>query len=242
VRVREAKTLQSRDFLRMSYRALFLLTLWNDRTLQGPGFAWTIDAEAGEADRAAGHVTGFNTTPAMAPCVIGAVARLEADGEPPERISTVKDSGAASLAAIGDQLFWGSIRPSAALAGLAAWQLGPFVSAAALLLVQGLPLVAFRLLGLARGLSRGKVAIQECISSARRVFRATRFAGAVLAGLFAGAALGGAERSYGVAGALVLAAAVPVLGWLVSSRGASPSSICLTMLALSGMLSLIFGS
>jgi len=239
--VRDSERPQSWDVLRMSYRALFLLSLWNDRTLQGPGFAWTIYAGRGGEERAARHAAGFNTTPAMAPCVIGAVARMESDGESPEAISRVRDSGASSLAAIGDQLFWGSIRPSAALAGVVTLPLGPVFSVAILLLVQGVPQFAFRVLGLVRGLSRGKTAIPEFIRIARRAFGVTRFAGAALAGLFAGAVLAGADRSYGTPGLLVALAAVPVLGWLVSFRGASPAAICITMLAVSGMLSLLLG-
>jgi PTS system mannose-specific IID component len=234
--------LKSRDFLRMSYRATFLLTLWNDRTLQGPGFAWTIESKRCTAGRAAGYAAGFNTTPAMAPCVIGAVARMEDDGEPPENISMVKDSGSTSLAAVGDQLFWGSLRPSAALAGLVALQLGPIVSAALLLLAQGLPQLAFRILGLARGLKLGKLAIPVCIVSARRVFALSSVAGAVLAGMFAGAVVRGAAGVYGSAGAFVLVVSVPLFCWLISAGRTSPSRICLTILALSGVLSLLMGS
>lgn len=242
VRGRESVAPRFLEYLRMSYRAMFLLTLWNDRTLQGPGFAWTIDAGAGKGSRVARDAAGFNTTPAMAPCVIGAVARMEADGESALDISRVKESGAASLAAIGDQLFWGSIRPSAALAGLVAWQLGPLVSAVTLLIVQGLPQLAFRFLGLARGLGRGKTAIPEFIGTARRTFRAVGPAGSALAGLFAGAVLSSARGTYGFEGAVVIVAGTICFGWLTSSRLASPSAICLTMLALSGILSLLMGS
>jgi mannose/fructose/N-acetylgalactosamine-specific phosphotransferase system component IID len=229
-------------YLGMSYRAMFLLTLWNDRTLQGPGFAWTVNAGVGEVNRVSRDAAGFNTTPAMAPCVIGAVVRMESDGASPEDVTRVKDSGAASLAAVGDQLFWGLIRPSAALAGLVAWQLGPLVSAAALLAVQGLPQLAFRLLGLARGLGRGKSAIPEFIGAARRAFRVASPVGSALAGLFAGAVLSSARGTHGPEGAIVVMAATAGFVWLMSSRLASPSAICLATLALSGILSLLVGS
>lgn len=232
---------QARDFLRMSFRALFLLSLWNNRTLQGPGFVWALCSKDDAAGPGARDAAGFNTTPAMAPCVIGAVARMQAEGEAQETVSRVRDSGAASLAAIGDRLFGGTIRPSASLAGLVALPLGPFTSVVLLLLSQGLPQVAFRLWGLARGLARGKTAIPDCIGMARRVLAVAGPAGAVLAGLFAGAVIEGAKGSYGLSGVLMALSAVPVFGWLVYFRGASPSTLCLTMLALSGLLSIVLG-
>lgn len=239
----EADARKSKVLFGMSLRALFLLNLWNDRTLQGPGFAWTLKSvrPSGGADLMSRHAEGFNTTPAMAPCVIGAVARMEADEAPSADVARVRNSGAASLAAIGDPLFWGAIRPTAVLAGLAAWSLGPVVAVILLVAAQGLPQLIFRLLGIVRGFTHGRAAIPELIGIARRTLLVWRFAGAVLAGLFAGAVLGWSHDAYGTAGGLIAIVAVPLFGWLISSRGSSPSLICVTMLALSGVLSLILG-
>jgi mannose/fructose/N-acetylgalactosamine-specific phosphotransferase system component IID len=230
--------------LGMSARALFLLNLWNDRTLQGAGFAWTMDLVRGPGDtrRLAGDATGFNTTPAMAPCVIGAMARMEIEGATPGDLHRVRDSGASSVSAVGDQLFWGSVRPSSALAGLLMIPLGPWVAAVGLVAAQALPQVVFRAIGMVKGFAKGKGAIQECIEAARRALGYWRVAGSVLVGALGGAVLAGMNRDYGAYGAAAAPVAVVVMGWLMSSMGVRPSRICIALLASSGILSRIVGS
>lgn len=230
--------------LQMSTRALFLLNLWNDRTLQGAGFAWTLDVVRPSADRCrlAEDATGFNTTPALAPCLMGALARMEMDGAPPGDISRVRDSGAASLAAVGDQLFWGSVRPSSALVGLLMIPLGPLVAALCLAAAQSVPQVLFRALGMARGLEKGRGAIPECVGVARRALSYWRVAGSVLAGALGGAVLAGLKGGYGATGVVAALVAVLVMGWLISSVGARPSRICIALLVSSAILSRFTGS
>lgn len=230
--------------LRMSTRALFLLNLWNDRTLQGAGYAWTLDVVRPSSDRnrLAGDATGFNTTPALAPCLLGALAKMEMDGASPRDISIVRDSGAASLAAVGDQLFWGSVRPSSALLGLLMIPLGPLVAALSLVAAQSVPQALFRTLGMVRGLEKGRGAIPECVGAARRALSYWRVAGSALAGALGGAVLVGLNRGYGATGAMAALAAVLVMGWLISSVGVRPSRICIALLVSSAILSRFAGS
>ena len=228
----------------MSLRAVFLQGLWNDSTLQGPGFAWALGAlnprKAHEI--MARHMASFNTTPALAPWLVGAVARLERDEAPPSEVTAVRDSGGAAVAAVGDRLFLGSIGPSAALAALAALQLGPLAAASFLVGMQIVPQAVFRLLGIRKGFDKGKGAISECIAAARRALAIWSFVGPVLLGAFAGAVLVGLHRGYGTGGALVALGAVPAMAWLISSTRARPAAVCVVLLVSSGILSLILGS
>jgi mannose/fructose/N-acetylgalactosamine-specific phosphotransferase system component IID len=227
--------------LALTLKSTLLPNLWNERTLQGPGFAWALGALEipGGPRLVARHMAAFNTTPSMAPCVIGAVGRMESDGAPAEEIERVRDSGGASVAAIGDQLFSGSVRPGSALAGLIALPLGPMWAAVCLLLAQDLSQAAFRLLGAREGLRMGKAGIPRCVEWARRALRAWRLIGAVLVGVLFGAVVVGLARGQGAGGGLIALAAVPVMSWLIDSAGARPVWICLVLLASSGILSLV---
>jgi mannose/fructose/N-acetylgalactosamine-specific phosphotransferase system component IID len=239
----ETGTMRLGDLFTLILRSLFLPNLWNERTLQGPGFAWALGALriSGGAGLMAKHMATFNATPSMAPCVIGAVGRMESGGAPEQEVARVKDSGGASIAAIGDQLFPGSVRPGSAMAGLVALPLGPLVAVLCVLAAQDVSHGAFRVLGARLGLRLGKAAIPRCIESARRALRAWRLVGAVLVGVLFGSIIVGLARSQGVGGGLIALAAVPLMSWLISSAGARPVWICLVLLASSGILSLVAG-
>jgi mannose/fructose/N-acetylgalactosamine-specific phosphotransferase system component IID len=239
----ETRTRGSAGLLALVLKSLFLSNLWNEKTLQGPGFAWALGPLRipGGPRRLAKHMATFNTTPSMATCVIGAVGAMESDGAPEEEVDRVRSYGGASLAAIGDQLFLGSVGPGSALAGLVALPLGPLAAVMCQLVPRDVSQAAFRLLGARLGLRAGKAAIPGCIGSARSALRAWRLVGAVLLGVLFGSVIVGLTRSHGVEGGLIGLAAVPVMSWLVSSAGARPIRICLVLLASSGILSLVAG-
>jgi len=231
-----------RPFLGASFRALFLLNLWNDKTLQGPGFAWVLEAWPGaKSEKLLRHASGFNTTPALAPLIAGAVARMESEGVPERTVLRTRDAGATSLAALGDALFWGAVTPAAVFAGLVLLSQGAGAAAAVLVAGQWLPQMIFRVKGLGTGLRMGAAGLATYLRSARAALEWARVAAATVAGAFAAAVVAGSHESYGVAGALAAAAAVPSLGWLMSSRGVSPQALCVAALVLSGALSRLLG-
>lgn len=101
---------------------------WNYRTLIGTGFAYAllpglrrIYASRPEALRAAveRHVTLFNSHPYFAPLALGAVLRLEADGEDPAVVDRFKTAVRGSLGMVGDRLVWAGWRPVCVLLALA---------------------------------------------------------------------------------------------------------------------------
>jgi mannose/fructose/N-acetylgalactosamine-specific phosphotransferase system component IID len=74
----------------------------------------------------------FNTHPVLAGCVLGAVARLEerrAQGEPvsTDQVEALKRALASPLAALGDPLFWVTLRPLAGLLGVLGMGLFPIM-------------------------------------------------------------------------------------------------------------------
>ena len=97
---------------------------WNYRTLIGAGFAFTLapalrlkgPAAAEEALRR--HAGLFNCHPYLAPMAIGAVARMEADGEDPALIERFKAAVRGSLGTLGDRLVWAGWRPFCLIAAI----------------------------------------------------------------------------------------------------------------------------
>jgi PTS system mannose-specific IID component len=123
--------LRGMDLARVSSRSLYIQALFSQERQQGPGFAFALlpaflrlystAAERGKA--IARHMGFFGTHPVLAGYVLGVAARLEerrAQGAPIDdaQIETAKRSLASPLAALGDPLFWVTLRPLAGLAGI----------------------------------------------------------------------------------------------------------------------------
>jgi mannose PTS system EIID component len=60
----------------------------------------------------------FNAHPYLAALAVGAAARAEADGEPPERVERLRTALAGPLGALGDRLVWAGWLPACAAIGL----------------------------------------------------------------------------------------------------------------------------
>jgi PTS system mannose-specific IID component len=119
------------DLTRMGVRASLLQATWNYERQQGLGWAFglkpalerLIPDPAARAVRLAEHTAYFNTQPTLASIALGAVARVEEDrldGAPvdDDMVARVKGSLGSALAAIGDRLFWLTLRPWAAVLGV----------------------------------------------------------------------------------------------------------------------------
>ncbi len=108
-------------------RSFFLQTMWNFERYLNYGFAFVLvpvfkklyppEARGAALSR---HLEYFNTHPYMASFILGAVARMEAERaqEPKPRqrqkedeINALKVGMMGPLAAMGDNLFWATIRP-----------------------------------------------------------------------------------------------------------------------------------
>jgi PTS system mannose-specific IID component len=114
----------------MALRASLLQATWNYERQQGLGWAFALKPaldriypEPGERRaRLAEHTAYFNTQPTMASVALGAVASLEEQraqgGADQDAVARVKAALGSSLAALGDRLFWFTLRPFAVCAGL----------------------------------------------------------------------------------------------------------------------------
>lgn len=115
--------------------------------------------DQGFADAVRRHAGHFNTNPYMAPAVIGTTLSLEeqrAGGEGEEiDIADFKQMILAPYAAMGDALFWGGIRPLAAVIALFAAAKGEALAPLAFLLLFNLFHLGFRWSGLRRGYHQG---------------------------------------------------------------------------------------
>lgn len=128
---------------------------WNFERMQNLGFIYQLlpglrrlygDAPPSEVLRR--YTEYFNTHPYLAPWVAGTVMRLEErqlSGEtPPLDAMAFRDMVMAPYAAMGDALFWGAIRPLAAVIGLCLAVQGIIWAPLVLLALYNLPHLTFR--------------------------------------------------------------------------------------------------
>jgi len=118
------------DLARVSARTTLLQATWNYDRQQGLGWAWCFapvlerlypDA-ATRRQRLAEHTSYFNTQPTLASLALGAVARVEEQralgtGAEDDGVARVKMVLGSALAALGDRLFWFTLRPFVACLG-----------------------------------------------------------------------------------------------------------------------------
>ncbi len=152
----------------MALRANLLQAAWNYERQQGLGWAFSLkpaleelypDAET-RRDRLAEHTAYFNTQPTLASLALGAVAAVEeqrASGSGPdaEGIARIKGTLGSALAALGDRLFWFSLRPLAASIGVGLALFGTPWGAVLLWLCYAVPHLTLRTFGVDWGYRLG---------------------------------------------------------------------------------------
>jgi mannose PTS system EIID component len=147
-------------------RALAIQGSWNYETLVGTGFGFAIlpalrrlypEPEALDV-AIRRHEGPFNSHPYLAPLALGAVIRLEADGEDPAVIERFKAALRGSLGTLGDQLVWAGWRPICVLAALALLLAGSpwYVAVISFLILYNVGHLALMRWGLAVGLREGR--------------------------------------------------------------------------------------
>ncbi len=154
----------SKISVRVLWRSFFLETLWNFEKMQNVGFSFCIYPaleklypEAQERKQAVErHLDTVNTHPAMGPLLAGLTARLEHDLQASSVIPYRKRVMSA-LAAHGDRIFWGHVRPLAAVVGVALGLFFPdsMVGGVALLVIYNLPHLCVRIRGFEKGWREG---------------------------------------------------------------------------------------
>ena len=186
--------LRRRDLWGMGCRTALLQATFNYERQQGIGWAWALEPALARfypdpvvrRERLAEHTAYFNTQPTLASLVLGAVARLEerrAAGEGPdgEAIARVKSVLGSSAAAIGDPLFWFTLRPFAACLGVLLAPAGPVQGALVLWLCYNIVHLGLRVLGVGWGYRLGPAVLSDPLR--HRLALLTRWLGVVGAGL-----------------------------------------------------------
>jgi PTS system mannose-specific IID component len=148
-------------------RLLAIQGAWNYETFLGNGIGFSMEpalrllpgGPRGEAFQAAmaRQSAYFNAHPYLAAVAVGALARAELDGEPPERIERFRMALAGPLGSVGDRLVWAAWLPFCSLLALLVFGLGAGVGAVLLtfLGVYNAGHFALRAWGLRTGWSHG---------------------------------------------------------------------------------------
>jgi PTS system mannose-specific IID component len=182
---------------RMAVRASLLQATWNYERQQGLGWAWSLmpaldrvlPDRADRAARLAEHTAYFNTQPTLASVALGVVAGLEeqrAQGGPvdADQVARVKGVLGSALAALGDRLFWFTLRPFAACVGLLLAVRGSWVGALAMWLVYNLVHLGMRWRGVGWGYRSGPAVLAEGLRPAlERLIERVATLGSLLVGV-----------------------------------------------------------
>ncbi len=148
-------------------RCLAIQGSWNYETLIGNGIGFCVEPALrllpggvhGPAFKAAmaRQSTYFNAHPYMASVAVGALARTELSGVPPERIERFRTALCGPLGSVGDRLVWAGWLPFCSLLALLVFGLGagPGVIVLVFLVLYNSGHLALRAWGLHVGWTRG---------------------------------------------------------------------------------------
>ncbi len=160
------------DLSQVFFRSFFFQSLWSFQRMQNVGWLFSLwpvfrrlhGSPSERAQAAQAHAGYFNTHPYTADIILGVVAGLEERrGEDPtlstEAILTAKKSMSGPLSALGETIFWATLRPlflvGAALAGALFIRRGWWLTPVIYLLVFNAAHVGVKAVGLREGYRRG---------------------------------------------------------------------------------------
>jgi PTS system mannose-specific IID component len=148
-------------------RMLAIQGSWNYETLLGNGIGFALEPALrrlpggvhGDAfkEAMARESAYFNAHPYLASVAIGALARAELSGVPPERIERFRTAICGPLGSVGDRLVWAGWLPLSSLVALVAFGLGarPLVVLATFVIMYNVGHFGLRIWGLYVGWTRG---------------------------------------------------------------------------------------
>lgn len=222
------------DLARVAARTPLLQATWNYERQQGLGWAWCLapvlerlypDA-AQRRERLAQHTAYFNTQPTLASLALGAVANLEeqhaANTAPDDAVMRVKTVLGSALAALGDRLFWFTLRPFAACLGVLLALGGSWVGALALWVCYNAVHLTIRYRGVRWGYRQGPAVLGEGLRERlESMVRLLSRLGAALVGVVVAAILVPGGDPQGLAFQATLAGGLAM--GLVTAQAARPS-------------------
>lgn len=166
---KEKRRITRWDLFKVFLFSFFLQSVWNFRSLLSVGFSACLfpvlnklyeDPEE-KREFLLRHLRFFNSHPYLASFALGVSIRLEemrANGEEdnPEIINRIKELLISPLGAIGDRLFWATIKPATLISGMVLLLLAPTVPAKTVaiclvFLLYNVPHLYFRYRGIIEG-------------------------------------------------------------------------------------------
>jgi len=165
--------LKTVDFISIFFRSFFIQAVWNYKGLISIGICYALIPVARricktKTERASfmkRHLDFFNTHPYFSSYALGAISRIEednieADSCITDRIEKFKNALIGPLGAVGDQLFWASIKPASVLFGFVGVTLASTIEIKLLflglfLILYNIPHIYTRYTGLKDGYSFG---------------------------------------------------------------------------------------
>lgn len=144
-------------------RSFLIQSSWSFERMQTLGFLYSIAPairtiyknKEGLKKAYRRHMEFFNTNPYMAPAIIGATIKMEEDGASDEDIRGLKVGLMGAYGAVGDSLFWGSLRPLAAVVGVVFALNASFWAPIVFLAIYNVPHIFIRSYGMLMGYRTG---------------------------------------------------------------------------------------
>ena len=157
--------LPGRVVARVLARSLLVQAAWNYTSLQGVGAAFAMlpaldylhrdpDAFAEAVQR---HAEPFNAHPYLSSLALGSFCRMEAEGEPGDRISRFRTAVGGPLGALGDRLVWAAWLPLCTVVAVCLYLAGlaPLWTVLAFLVVYNAGHLVLRVWGFREGWESG---------------------------------------------------------------------------------------
>src|SRR4030067_1442128 len=175
------------------FMSFLIQSSWSFERMQSLGFFYSIvpairaihktEDKFKEACRR--HLEFFNTNPYMATAIIGATIRLEEDGASDDDIKGLKSALMGAYGALGDSLFWSSLRPLAAVSAVIFALLGFVWAPVVFLVIFNLPHIFIRGYGMIMGHKMGigivrTIMLLDIPGKARRIKRGILFLSGLL--------------------------------------------------------------
>lgn len=162
-----APTLPFTTRLSMATRLFAIQGAWNYETLMGNGIGFCVEPAlrrlpGGKSTpefkaALARQSTYFNAHPYFAAVAVGALARVELEGVPAEKIERFRQALPGPLGSVGDRLIWAGWMPFCSLVALAVFGMGggPWAVVGTFLILYNIVHIGVRIWGLNTGWNHG---------------------------------------------------------------------------------------
>lgn len=188
------------DLIRILFRSFYIQASWNYQRLIALGFCYCLlpiekklyNNEEESIAFMKRHLEFFNAHPYFASFALGAVARLEEKmvvekWESDKPILIFKNRLTGPLGAVGDKLFWQTIKPLAALLSVFAGLMFGFLGPVFLFITYNVPHLYMRCYGIFRGYEMDFEIVRELSKRKyEQQYQLLRLLGFVFLGLFVG--------------------------------------------------------